>query len=213
GAGDGGRGAAQACDDARGADAADEAREHPRRAARARRRGFLAAHAAGFENLRQAAAQRGVAEARLFTRWPEIAGPALSACARPLRLRPLGGLSLGGALIVAVDGARASEFEHQIPQLIEKVNAFFGYAAVSVVKTTQASDPPPPARRRRRPRPVSPEELPEAERARLTKMTERVSGGDLRAALTRLGANVIDARRRAGSDGAEDEAGAGTRGA
>lgn len=155
-------------------------------------KGMLAASACAKDALRSAAGRRGIAEARLITHWPEIAGEKLAEASRPVRVKAPRGMALGGVLVLAVDGARASEVEHAIPQVIEKVNAYYGYGAVAEVKLTQSvSGPFLPLRRPTRPRAVKPEELPTETKAKLDAMTKPIESDALRDALQRLGANVL----------------------
>lgn len=158
----------------------------PRRA-----RGFApaAGHAAGA--LRRAAGRRGIAESRLLTHWPEVVGPALAARSRPLRIRhDRGGTALGGVLILAVDRAAASEVEHEKGRIVERVNAHYGYAAIGDVRLTQAAQPLDDPERIRQ-KPIKPDQLDAPARARLDAVTRPIDDPELRAALTRLGANVI----------------------
>lgn len=155
-------------------------------------RGLSAASACAQAAIRGAAGKRGIAEARLITHWRDIVGDDLAACSRPVRMKQRGGVALGGVLVLAVEGARASELEHRLPQLIERVNAHYGYGAVAEIKLTQAASGPfgltekPP-----RPRPASPSDLPKEKRQALSALTTPVEDDALRAALTRLGANVM----------------------
>lgn len=165
-----------------------------------RARGFKAASALTRTPLQTVAGKRGIAETRLITHWREIAGEELAAFTRPIRVRSdRRGLSLGGVLVLAVAGPRASEVEHRIPQIIERVNAHYGYKAVVEVKLTQAIGPFPPA-----PpvdaadEPVRPSDLPEDKRRRLEAMTSPILDDQLRDALSRLGANVMAKKPKSG---------------
>lgn len=76
-----------------------------------------------------AARRRGLAEATLLTEWPTVVGPRLAARCQPVRLshrsdRP------GGVLSLHVSGAAALELQHAEPQVLERINGFFGYPAV-----------------------------------------------------------------------------------
>jgi len=42
-----------------------------------------------------------------------------------------------GVLVVACDGARALYFQHELKQVCERVNVFFGFAAISKIKIVQ----------------------------------------------------------------------------
>ncbi|MEM9725198.1 MAG: DciA family protein [Pseudomonadota bacterium] len=169
----------------------DGARRDERRSATTH--GLTAATDCVKDAFRAAAGKRGIAEARLITHWPEIIGAELARVSRPIRVKPPRGLALGGVLVLAVDGARASEVEHAIPVLIERVNAHYGYGAVLDVQLTQATTGGfyDPEAGPKRPRAARPDELPEDQRARLDAMTRPIQNGALRDALQRLGANVI----------------------
>lgn len=161
-----------------------------------RSRGFSAASAAGEAAMRAAAAKRGIAEMRLISCWPEIVGPRLARLSRPERVRHnRGGHALGGVLIIAVSGPRASEVELEIPQIIERVNAFYGYRAVVDVKLTQAAVGPIDSlagrTRPERGKQALPEDLAPEKRDALENLTAGVGDDALRDALTRLGANVM----------------------
>ena len=94
-----------------------------------------------------AARRRGLAEARLLTDWRLILGPQLGARCQPVRLS--GARGAPGVLTVHVGGASALELQHGEPQVVERINDFFGYPAVARLRLIQA--PPvrpvkPPAR-------------------------------------------------------------------
>ena len=158
-----------------------------------RKRGFERASGLLQSRIRKAGETRGFAVSRLLTHWREIVGEDLSTFTRPIRVRSdRRGLSLGGVLVLAVAGPRASEVEHQIPRIIERVNGYYGYKAVVEVKLTQAIGPFPTA-------PAideatvaaAPSDLPEEKRQRLDAMTSPILDDQLREALSRLGANVM----------------------
>lgn len=148
-----------------------------------------------------AAAKRGIAETRLLTQWAEIVGADIAAATQPLRLKRRGGLALGGVLAVAVDGPRATEIEHKIPQIIESVNAHYGYRAVAEIALTQAVDGLDSRRMVERRRPKLRGATTE-EKRRVAELTDPIGDGALRAALARLGEKVMAraAEKRATSD-------------
>ena len=131
--------------------------------------------------------KRGLAEARIVTDWRDIVGPFLADATSPDGIKRGGaaGKSEGpGTLTVRVAGPVAIEVQHLAPQIIERVNAYFGYTAVDRLRIVQA---PPVARKpRRRPR-------PEPDAATRRAVDEQVSGvedDELRAALARLGVAI-----------------------
>lgn len=156
-----------------------------------RARGFAAVAGLAKDPLRRAAGKRGIAETRLLTHWLEIAGERLAAIARPAKVKPRGGHALGGVLLLTVEGARASEVEHEAPQIIERVNAFYGYAAIAEVQLLRASGPLPPLEHKAGRRPIRLEDLPQASRQRVEAITSPIEDDALRSALSQLGANVM----------------------
>ena len=129
-----------------------------------------------------AARRRGRAEARLLTEWPAIVGPELAARSQPVRLthRPD---RRGGVLSLHVAGAAALELQHSEPQVLERINGFFGYPAVARLHLIQAplrrvGEPPAPAPRPR---------LSGAEESAIAATVEVIADPGLQAALAALG--------------------------
>lgn len=69
--------------------------------------------------------------------WPEIVGAEIADRCRPERLSFPRGQKVGATLHLQVDPPAALELQHELPRLIERVNRFFGYAAVAQVKLRQ----------------------------------------------------------------------------
>jgi hypothetical protein len=102
-------------------------------------RGFLRASTLTTKTIRQVGSKRGFAELRLLTEWPVIVGEALAAGCRPLKVGYAARTaSLGATLHIAADGARSTEIMHQKDQIIERVNQFYGYRAVSRLHIDQS---------------------------------------------------------------------------
>lgn len=174
---------------------------------RSRRRGFSAASSAARGSVRLAASRRGITEARLLTHWAEIAGPRLAEICRPAKIRQRGGHALAGVLTLAVDGPRSAEISTEIPQIIERVNAYYGYSAVAEIQLLRAPGPLPPLRQPApRARGASLDELPKATRQRVEDSTLPIQDDALRSALARLGANVIGRRKAAAKPSAAGNA-------
>ncbi|PCI04693.1 MAG: hypothetical protein COB78_07875 [Hyphomicrobiales bacterium] len=90
-------------------------------------------------------------------------------------------------LVVACDGAQAIFFQHETDAIIERVNTFFGFNAISRIKIQQkpvASYSPEKASE-------ASKELNEAEKQRLTEMVGNVEDDELRQKLTKLGEGII----------------------
>jgi hypothetical protein len=92
--------------------------------------------------------KRGFAEGGIVADWPAIVGPDLAAVSLPERLAFPQGARREGTLHVRVAGALALELQHLEPQVIERINSYFGYRAVARLRIRQA---PMPLRRARGP--------------------------------------------------------------
>lgn len=101
-------------------------------------RGFEAASGFLRDPIRQASESRGFAVARLLTHWPEVAGEDLARMTRPVKIG-YGREGFGATLTLLVASAHAPMVQMQIPRLIEKVNAVYGYAAISRIMLTQTA--------------------------------------------------------------------------
>lgn len=90
----------------------------------------------------------GFVQSSIITRWPEIVGPKLARVTSPESLRFPQGKKADGTLSITVGSAHATVVQHVIPDIIERVNRFFGYAAVSRVRLNQGQlrRTPPPVR-------------------------------------------------------------------
>ena len=80
--------------------------------------------------------RRGAAFAALVAGWPDIVGPRFAEDTALDRLvQPRGGGP--GALHLRVTPALALELQHRAPQVVERINAFLGHAAVDRLMLTQ----------------------------------------------------------------------------
>jgi hypothetical protein len=135
--------------------------------------------------------KRGFAEGHILANWPQIAGETIADyCAPerlvfPRRLREGRGPQGAATLEIRVDGPIAVEIKHLEPQIIERINSFYGYQAVTRLKLVQGPLPPKPRKRR----PIRP--LGSAERAALTQSLEPIAEAGLKNALERLGERIL----------------------
>lgn len=138
--------------------------------------------------------KRGFATLDLVAHWPDIVGPAYAESTAPDRLtwgrRPPGLVAEEqhepATLTVRCTGAAALRFTHELPQVVERINMFFGYRCVGRVKLVQL----PVARMARRARPRLAAISPETE-ARVRSEAEGIADDGLRAAVERLGRAVL----------------------
>lgn len=157
-------------------------------------RGFRRASETAREPLRAAAGRYGFAETDVLVRWPEVLGEALAGLCRPLKVSYGRARGLGATLTVEVEGARAPEVEMQAPRIVERINSFYGYRAITRLRITQASGyaGPPSARAGERAGDPAPEPAPDpAAAGRAGELAGRAQNPELRAALTRLGTYVL----------------------
>jgi len=86
----------------------------------------------------------GFVQSSVVTRWPEIVGERHAQVCAPESIRFPPGEKNEGILQLVVLPAHAPLIQHVIPEIIERVNRFFGYKAVARVKMRQG--PVQPAR-------------------------------------------------------------------
>lgn len=147
-----------------------------------------------FEKLTKASfARYGFAYGELMGRWPEIVGETLSRHCEPERIKwPRGAgesaQKLGGTLVIRAEPGRGLDLQYHSHQIIERINQFYGYGAVTSVKVMQghvASS-----------KPLKNKENPldsQAERA-LAARLEPIADEKLKRALHRLGEGALAKR-------------------
>ncbi|MEP3344935.1 MAG: DciA family protein [Litoreibacter sp.] len=88
--------------------------------------------------VRKAGEQRGFAVMRLLTHWSEIVGEDTARMAHPVDVG-YGREGFGATLTVLCSGSTAPLVQQMLPQIREKVNACYGYSAISRVRITQTA--------------------------------------------------------------------------
>ena len=81
----------------------------------------------------------GFVQSSIVTRWPEIVGPEHAKVCAPEAIRFPPGERSDGVLHLVVAPAHAPIIQHVIPEIIERVNRFFGYRAIARVKMRQGT--------------------------------------------------------------------------
>ncbi len=131
----------------------------------------------------------------LVQSWDEIVGPRLASQSRPEKIQwprraheddPFE----PATLIIACEGAAALYLQHETGEIIGRVNAFLGFAAIGRIKIVQK----PMATSAARPKPGLRALLP-AEKSRISSTVDKIDDDDLRASLERLGATIIGSRK------------------
>ncbi|MEC7818390.1 MAG: DUF721 domain-containing protein [Pseudomonadota bacterium] len=85
----------------------------------------------------------GFVQSSVVTRWPEIVGETHARVCAPESIRFPPGEKSEGILQLVVTPAHAPLIQHVIPEIMERVNTFFGYRAVARVKMRQGTVKPP----------------------------------------------------------------------
>ena len=190
---------------------ASKASDAPRAKAARRMRGFEPASGLLRDPIRKAGESRGFAVTRLLTHWPEIAGPDLAPMCRPVKVS-YAQQGIGATLTLLASGAAAPLVQMQTEKLRDKVNAIYGYAAISRVRVTQTSARGMAPQLAEAQRPFegpniakpSPEALSRAQQV-VEGMTEGVNDGGLKAALDRLATQVLMRQARHAETRRRDE--------
>ncbi|WP_296427388.1 DUF721 domain-containing protein [Yoonia sp.] len=158
-------------------------------------RGFSRASSLLQTRIRTASEQRGFAVTRLLTHWAEVIGEATAQIATPISVS-YGKNGMGATLTVLTTGAQAPMLEMQKEHIREKVNACYGYRAISRVRITQTAPtgfaegrvafaPAPKVNKTHSP----------AVQSAANALSIDVQSDDLRSALAALGANVLSKQK------------------
>jgi hypothetical protein len=127
---------------------------------------------------------RGFAEAGLITEWAAIVGRDVARMSRPVQLAFPRGERKGGALTIECGGAAALELQHLKPQILDRINSHFGYAAIAELRFKQGSTL---ARAKSRSAKSDSRPASAAEIAETTAAVEALPEGEIKASLMRLG--------------------------
>ena len=148
-----------------------------------------------FRKLTEASFERyGFAYAELLSRWEAIVGKELADVSAPERVRwprrrdgqEDRGQPGGGTLVVRAAEGRGLELQYMAPRIIERINGYYGYAAVANVKVLQGKLP----RKVMKTNSAEPH-LDESSNAKLQSRLESIGDDKLRAALERLGTGAL----------------------
>ena len=123
--------------------------------------------------------RRGFTEPALLTGWRAIVGDETAERAVPMKIAFPRGSRTAGTLHIRVEGAYATELQHNASRIIERLNGFYGYAAIARLALHQGPVNPTSAVR-------TPSKAP----ARGTPSIEGIESPRLREALHGLGASI-----------------------
>ena len=155
-------------------------------------RGFSRAATLMQKSIRKASEDRGFAVTRLLTHWSEVVGDAVAGVSTPVNVS-YGKGGMGATLTLLTTGAQAPMLEMQKEQIREKVNACYGYRAISRVRITQTA-PTGFAQGRAAfdTAPKQPKSPTPAMQSTADDLSRGIENERLRTALATLGANVLN---------------------
>lgn len=158
-------------------------------------RGFEATAGLLKDQVRLVGEQRGFAIARLLTHWAEIVGEDLARVTRPVKVG-YGREGMGATLTLLTTGAMAPIVEMQKEKLREKVNAVYGYSAISrIILTQTAASGFAEGQAQFMPAPKAKAAAPDpAILAEAARTAAPIQNEDLRAALEAMAQNILTRR-------------------
>jgi hypothetical protein len=139
-------------------------------------------------------AKRGFATADLISAWADIVGPRYATTTMPEKItwprRDQAKAPSGATLVIRVDAGMAIYLQHETSVVLERINGFLGFGAVSQLKIVQGVVSPP------RKAVATPPPLSLADEAIVADTVACVDSDGLREALARLGRGVYGSARR-----------------
>lgn len=132
----------------------------------------------------------------LVQSWEEIVGPGLAVKSRPdkvawpRRIREDDPFE-PATLVVACEGMAALQIQHMTGEIVGRVNAFLGFAAIGHVRIVQK-----PVASMEKPAPRRLPEIGEGDRRAVARSVEGIEDEALKASLKRLGETVKAAKMR-----------------
>ena len=123
--------------------------------------------------------RRGFTEPALLIGWRAIVGDETAERAAPMKIAFPRGSRTAGTLHIRVEGAYATELQHNAPRIIERLNGFYGYAAIARLALHQGPV-----------NPTSAVKVPSKAPARGAPNIDGIESPRLKEALQGLGASV-----------------------
>jgi len=139
--------------------------------------------------------KQGFARQEIVTRWEAIVGESLGQYSQPERISFPRNARQGGTLFVRVEGAFALELQHRSPEILERLNTYFGYGAVEKLVIHQG-----PLAHKKNKHKDKPPQLSESEQAKLDKVILATKDDRLKDALRRIGQHVLATSKSSGRE-------------
>lgn len=136
--------------------------------------------------------RRGFQTGDILAHWPQIIGQRLAEATQPEKLiwpRPVADADPAApvepaTIVIRVDGPVAIEVQHMAPQILERLNVYFGYGAIGKVRFVQA-----PVRAAAPAKPPKKTCPPDASKA-VERQVQDIADDELRQSLAALGRNI-----------------------
>ena len=158
--------------------------------------GFKRTSALLERRIKDASQNRGFAQSRVLTHWSEIAGTDISKIAQPTSVS-YSAQGMGATLTLLTRSGHGPELEMQKEKLRERINAAYGYNAITRIKISHTSASGfAEAQTLFDPRPAS--AAPGVDKKiseKAQKTASPVTDHDLRRALEQLGQNVLSSSK------------------
>ena len=148
--------------------------------------------------IRSASESRGFTQSRLLTHWAEIAGPEFAQSSRPVEVTYARG-GMGATLVLLTTGAQAPMLEMQKEKLRDRVNATYGYNAISRIRITQTAPvgfAEGQVEFTHAPKPKKVQTQDPAVQRKAESFAKTVEDEGLRRALAQLGENILNRSNR-----------------
>ena len=156
-------------------------------------RGFEPVSNFAQDSLRTFAQKRGFAITRLLSDWPAIAGSDIAARAEPVKISHAH-KEMGATLTLLTAGAHGPILQMQVPKIIERVNACYGFNAIAKIRFVQTSP-----RSLRRPNTEQNQPAPEVtteDENKANLAAQGIQDDELRRALVSLGRRIFARQRQ-----------------
>ena len=158
----------------------------------------------GFENLSATMAPfvkkllgaKGMAEVEILSNWKDIVGEDLAKYSLPQRIEFKAGIRNNGTLhLMAASGGFAMEIQHRATLILEKINTFFGYQAVSRLKLIQNDGFINPEITAKHEDNLEKKLVTEEEQNYIDNITEDIQHEELKNNLKKLGESIFSAKK------------------
>ncbi len=137
--------------------------------------------------------KRGLADGTIVTQWTAIVGDAMAKFTAPERITyPLRDRRGGTLYLKVANGSFATELVHLEPQLIERINGYFGYKAIDKIHIKQGPIAPAASSQRQAPAAINSHDEPDISNGGL----QNVDDPELAEALKALGQAVARRHKR-----------------